>query len=73
MKDKNVIKRTSQTLIFTGMRDTNFFKKGDCLKARKNHLGEWEAINNNTLEKFTLTWGIMHNPEILRLDMQWEY
>lgn len=69
---KNVIKRGSKTLIFTALLDTDLWKTGDCIKiVRKD--GYWQGINNRTLHRFRMDWKHMHNENLLKLDMQWNY
>ena len=68
----NVIKRNSKTIIFIAVRDSNVWKTGDIIKAIKRD-GKWEGSNNRTLEKFQLLWSHMHNEDLLKLDLQWDY
>lgn len=69
---KNRIKRDSKTLIFTALIDSNVWKAGDCIRVIKKD-GYWQGTNNRTLEHFQMLWSHMHNENLMRLDMQWNY
>ena len=69
---KNRIKRDSKTLIFTALLDSNVWETGDCIKVIKKD-GYWQGTNNRTLEHFQILWDHMHDENLMRLDMQWNY
>ena len=68
----NKIKRNSKSIVCTAKRDTNYFKKGDCVLVKKTDDG-FTGSNNRTGEKFRIMLSHLRNENLFSVDLQWDY